>query len=834
MSAGRRGVQALAGVALLLLGTLAPAPVSTADPSGLALGDTYVFGNGNATSTSSHFEQQCVPYVGEPCENVPVVDCQQEGYSYVSVNLNTSFGHLSTPCFWEFLQNCDGSAEGLVTCDDLTLAEDGTLTFQRAAGNGIERTAHGTLARSNPQPPGAPTLLTADAEGSQVTLTWSVPADGGQPIQGYLVYGRGGTQAYVGIVGWFTGTSATLSRSCGQWTYLVRAESEVDDGPYSGPRGVPDWPGPVPRARASSGPGPGVITLTWDPPACGDVPIAHYNIHRGDTSRNETLYQQVGNVTTFEDSGVPGGAKRYYVVSAVNADGTEGRLDFAQEASATAVELPSAPSALSASPGDQRVSLTWSAPSSNGGSSITGYKLYRGTSSGGESFVANLGNVTSTADTGLTNGQAYYYKVSAVNAAGEGPRSGEAAATPSGPPSAPRGLAATRGDRQVQLAWQAPSNDGGSAVTGYKLYRGTTSGGESFLTNLSTATSTTDTGLTNGQAYYYQLAAVSSAGEGARSAEASATPATLPDAPRSLAASRGPGAGQITLTWQAPASNGGAAITGYRVYRGDSSGSEALLQQVGSVLTFTDTGIPAGATRYYQVSAVNAVGEGSASGEASGSAPVAPSAPASLAAARGPGAGQITLTWPAPGDGGSPISGYRVYRGDASGGEAFLASTGTTLSYVDSGLPNGVTRCYQLSAVNAAGEGPRSPEACAFTSSPPGPPRSLAGSPALAFSLQGTNVYGGVALRWDAPLDNGGAAVTAYLIYHATAPGQEQFLQQVGNVLSYTDNHADLLRPNYYTVRAVNGVGTGPASNEACAYTYPWIAPLYPPLGRCA
>jgi PKD repeat protein len=99
--------------------------------------------------------------------------------------------------------------------------------------------------------------------------------------------------------------------------------------------------------------------------------------------------------------------------------------------------VPGAPAALTATPGNGQVSLAWSAPASNGGVNITSYRVYRGTSSGGETLLTtggcgNLGAVLSCTDTGLTNGQAYFYKVSAVNALGEGAQGTEASATPAG------------------------------------------------------------------------------------------------------------------------------------------------------------------------------------------------------------------------------------------------------------------------------------------------------------------------------------------------------------------------------------------------------------------
>src|SRR5262249_47281725 len=97
---------------------------------------------------------------------------------------------------------------------------------------------------------------------------------------------------------------------------------------------------------------------------------------------------------------------------------------------------PGAPTGLTTSAGNGKVTLSWTAPASNGGVAITSYRVYRGTASGTETLLttggcSGLGAVLSCTDTGLTNGQTYFYKVSAVNAIGEGPQSNEASAPPS-------------------------------------------------------------------------------------------------------------------------------------------------------------------------------------------------------------------------------------------------------------------------------------------------------------------------------------------------------------------------------------------------------------------
>jgi len=98
-------------------------------------------------------------------------------------------------------------------------------------------------------------------------------------------------------------------------------------------------------------------------------------------------------------------------------------------------------------------------------------------------------------------------------------------------PSAPTGLTATPGNTQVVLSWPAPSSDGGSAITGYDVYEGTTSGGESptpVNTSPITGTSYTVTGLTNSTTYYFIVTATNAVGTSASSGQASATPISTP------------------------------------------------------------------------------------------------------------------------------------------------------------------------------------------------------------------------------------------------------------------------------------------------------------------
>jgi fibronectin type 3 domain-containing protein len=183
-------------------------------------------------------------------------------------------------------------------------------------------------------------------------------------------------------------------------------------------------------------------------------------------------------------------------------------------------ELPSAPQNLRAEPNlADGVGLNWFPPMSSGSGHVTNYRIYRSSDGFVWEPLATIGNVLSFTDTTVPAGATFGYTVSAISVYGEGPQSDPVVAQRAQLPAAPFGMTAVAGKSGIAVSWTAPP-DGGSPITGYRVYRGTVADGETFLLDLPpNAVGFTDTNVRRKITYYYRVSAVTNIGEGQQSEE---------------------------------------------------------------------------------------------------------------------------------------------------------------------------------------------------------------------------------------------------------------------------------------------------------------------------
>jgi titin len=606
--------------------------------------------------------------------------------------------------------------------------------------------------------PGAPTNLALASGDGSLVASWEAPvSNGGAPVIAYTVYN--GDVA----VGFTTNLSYTITGLTNGSSYRISVTATNTSGEgvkCSIVSGTPRIPPPRPASQVPTAPtslslvaGNGSIAASWGLPVSnGAETISSYNVYRDGVLIASPL------TTSYNLTGLQNGRSYAVVVTAVNLVG-EGPASSPQSATPVSPPLPvftapDAPTNLQLIPGNGTISASWSAPVNDGGLPITAYRLFID-----NNIIPFNSTSTSYTFSALMNGYNYMISVSAVNSINVGAPSIPVSATPFAPPpslttpTAPTSLSLIATDAAIAVSWSLPVSNGGAAITNYKVYN------YGALVGSTPNTSYNMTGLLNGTNYSITVTAENSEGEGVPSAAQQATPTapspppppsvTVPGAPTNLQLSAGDGS--VTVSWSAPANNGGAGVVSYTIYN---NGNE-----VGnSVLTpYTISGLQNGTSYSISVTATNSEGEGLPCA-AQQATPVAPSAPgAPLALSVIPGDTTAALSWSAPAsNGGSPITRYNVY----NNGNLIAFSEG--LSYSIESLTNGINYNVLVKAVNLVGEGAASnrvyyiPFSTADGGAVPSEPLNLAAAPG----------DGSVAVSWDPPSESGsGGVIVSYNIY---------------------------------------------------------------------
>ncbi len=728
------------------------------------------------------------------------------------------------------------------TCTLAGLTNGDTYTFTVNATNGI-----GTSADSSPSAPiivgtpEAPTAVSATgAHNGSAPVTWTDPANtGASPIiDDTVTASPGGAQCtYEETSGPPAGCTVSGLSNGTSYTFTVTATNSVGTGPSSVPStaivpstvpGAPTIGTATSNANASS-----VVTFTA-PASNGGAAISGYTVTANDTTNpGNPAVTQGGAASPITVTGLSNGDTYSFSVTATNVSGTGASSG---STTATPSTAPGAPTNVAATVGPPVASgdaaVSWTAPASNGGATITTYTV---TSSSGSKTCTSTSTAPATPATtctvtGLTNGTNYTFTVTAKNASGTsaasvaGPVGGVVPsaipATPSAPTVTTAGL-----NGSASVTWTAPNNEG-STLSQYTLTPTPACPACTGLTvtGAPPTASTTVGGLTNGTSYTFTLIATNADGNSTASAASTAAVAGIPAAPTAVTSVPTSTSGQTSVSWT-PGASASGTITSYTLTPSPACSACTGLTVTGSPAAASTTvgGLTNGTSYTFTVKETNASGTSAASTASTGVVTGSPTAPTGVVAVGGLPApsGDLNITWAAPASSGvGTIDSYTATAKPSSGSSKTCTSTSTapatpTLACQVTGATNGTSYTVTVTATNSAGTAYVS---VASAASAAAFPSTTFGAPTIGTATAGNR---SASVSWTAPAALAGTqpALTGYSV--TPFIGTTAQTPQTFNNTATTETVTGLtpLTTYTFTVAAINANGTGTASAKSAAVT---------------
>jgi hypothetical protein len=522
---------------------------------------------------------------------------QDEGYFYTVPPIGASAGNVNSPPL-HALQSTNGVINGVYSYS-------GGSTFPTLTFNGENYWVD--VVFSPAAPPGQVSNVTATAGYASAGVSWTAPASGG-PVTTYTItpYIGSVAQTPITVTGSPAPTSTTVTGLTNGTTYTFTVTASNPNGSGS-PSAASNAVTPSSSASLVQNGGFESGLTAWTPGGVAPPTATSAQVHSGsgaallgivqpgaeplgDSTLSQTITVPSAGTTSLSFWYRPGTADQICSGSSCAYDWQE-----AQIRSTSGQMLASVFKSCSNS-------QTWTQVSFN----LTPYAgqnvvLY---------FNAHEDGSTPPDDTWM-----YLDDVSVTN---------------SQPtvPGAPTGVTATAGNGSASVSWTAPGSNGGSAITSYTVtpYVGSTAQTSMTVTGSPPATSTTVTGLTNGTIYTFTVTAANANGTGPASAPSNAvTPSgpTVPGAPTGVTATAGNGSASVS--WTAPGSNGGSAITSYTVtpYVGGVPQQSTTVPGSPPATSVMVTGLTNGTIYTFTVSATNAIGTGVASAPSNAVTPAA-------------------------------------------------------------------------------------------------------------------------------------------------------------------------------------------------------------------
>lgn len=659
-----------------------------------------------------------------------------------------------------------------------------------AAGNwGQSRTASFTTVDTG-RPTNVTTLSATIASSTRIDLSWGAATDN-VAVSGYEIERCSGAGcANFQQIATTTVTSHADADLVSSMLYRYRARARDAAGntsaawsPVAEATTQLDTNAPsVPTNFTATAPSGTEVSLTWDASTdSGGSGMAGYKIERC-AGANCVGHQQIAITvaTNYLDTGRAASTAYGYRIRAYDNAGNNSpytaSIGVVTPADATA---PTAPTQLTANAvTSTQIDLAWTAATDSGGSGLAGYRVERCLGTNCSNF-AEIGTaaVNSYSDIDRAALTAYRYRVRAYDGAGNlsASYSNVASATTSADtiaPSLPAGFnAAPTGSTQIDLTWNAATDQGGAGLAGYELQRCQGTGCSNFAAlTTSSATSHADTNLSASTTYVYRLRAFDAANPANRSAwrEVSATTGAdtqAPTQPPTLTVTAASST-QLNLSWGASTERGGSSLAGYELERCQGAGCSSFAPLVtvsASTTTYANTGLAANTVYMYRVRAYDTANPANRSTYISASGTTladtqAPNAPTGLSGAAAASGSQVNLNWAASTDsGGAGLAGYEIERCQGAGCSNFgQIGTSTVTSYADSGLTDARTYVYRVRAYDNATPANRSGYSNVVSVTTPDVSRPSAPQAMSVGNIRATSAT----VTWSAATDNVG--VTGY------------------------------------------------------------------------
>jgi titin len=670
------------------------------------------------------------------------------------------FGHGANPG-----QNSTGGSSGL------------TAIYQYYSNNNANGSAVISYSSGVPNPP---TGVNGTAGSGLVNLYWTAPANtGNSAITGYTVqYATGPSyNSWTNASGCTgTGVSCTISSLTNgtNYEFEVLATNAVGSSVYSAASPVLT-PAAVPTAPTSlvATPSDGQLSIAFTAPT-SSISISGYDY----SLDGGTTWVSSGATTSpVVVTGLTDGTSYSVKLRGNNASGNG---TASSTVTSTPYTIPGAPTITNiVSGGDGHSLIVTFTAGYNGGNTITSYQYAISTGANTSNFgspVTISGTSSPFTITGLSTGTYYTVELRAVNNAGSGPYNIYNNSVTLAAPHAPVLTSVVAGNQTLQVSYTpyTSATNGGSAISGisYSLDGGTTWTSAGTLANPFTIS-----GLSNGTSYSVMLKATNPIGTSPSSNSLSATPVTVPGAPTNVSVTAAPAS--AIVSWIAPVSNGGSAITGYTAtaYTALSGGSAAKTCTTTGALTCTITGLTNDTNYFVTVLATNSpAGNGPEASPRTLVTPAAlPGAPTISAITAGSSYLSVAFT-AGTADTNNPITSYQY---SLNSGSTWVVVNTTTSPITISGLNNGTSYSVILQANSLLGS---SPSSGSVSSTPYTFPDQINSG-----TISYTAGAGAATASWTAPF-NEGSQITEYdvSVFNASVGG----LQLTSNACTSTGTPA--------------------------------------------